>query len=231
VCVRVLSFPLCDSGFDYVPGKKHGRSLLWAALTQPHLLPSNFMQLVLRYSAADLCTTNDQGESCLVVAAQNGNTGFVDAVHELLQEKTDEQKGELALQGAGQLPLREQVRAMVQMKNARGQTTLIAAIRPFSFASCANVPMVRERTLSPLPYQPTRPRLALMSTGNVKQVSKLVELGVDVNEAELETGNTALFYAATTNSIPLCEYVLSSMIVFRLLHVVCCALCGASRSR
>lgn len=149
--VRVLSLPLCDSGFDYVPGNKHGRSLLWAALTQPHLLPSNFMQLVLRYSAADLCTTNDQGESCLVVAAQNGNAGFVDAVYELLQEKTDEQKGELELarQGAGQLPLREQVRAMVQMKNARGQTTLIAAIRPFSFASCANVPMVRARTLPP----------------------------------------------------------------------------------
>jgi ankyrin repeat protein len=68
-----------------------------------------------------------------------------------------------------------------------------------------------------------------MPTGDVKQVSKLVELGVDVNEAELEIGNTALFYAATTNSIPLCEYALSSMKVFE--TALCRALCGVSRSR
>jgi ankyrin repeat protein len=177
------------------------------------------MEFVLRYSAADLCTTNDQGESCLVVAVQHGNVAFLDAIHKLLQQKKTDEQEELALQEVGQLPLREQVRAMVQMKNARGQTTLMAAIRPFSFASCANVPMVRVRTLFIPPFTATS-RLALISTGDVKQVSKLLELGVGVNEAELETGNTALFYAATTNSIPLCEY--SSSLYFL---TVCRALC------
>jgi ankyrin repeat protein len=67
----------------------------------------------------------------------------------------------------------------LRKKNARGQTALLAAIRPYSFASQANLAVVR----------------------------RLIKLGAEVNERETGTGNTALHYAATTNCVALCKCV------------------------
>jgi ankyrin repeat protein len=75
--------------------------------------------------------------------------------------------------------LRVHAHNLLTKKNARGQTALLAAIRPYSFASQANLAVVR----------------------------RLIKLGAEVNERETGTGNTALHYAATTNSVALCECV------------------------
>jgi hypothetical protein len=192
-----------NADIDYEPGRKKGKSFLWPLLQHQGCKQrgrkqhsAEVLRLLLPFCAADLCELDERGQSCLDVALATGNEPFLDALADLMNAsatttRTGGQEcapaGEGARQGKDeeeeahhrQQQLREHIHNLLRKKNARGQTALLAAIRPYSFASQANLAVVR----------------------------RLIKLGADVNEREAGTGNTALYYAATTNSVALCKCV------------------------
>jgi hypothetical protein len=137
---------------DYKPGRRNGKSIMWQLLEEwPRHCPG-MIKDILPFCADDLCERDESGRSCLDVALATDNQHFVTALADLTSAAAADDTTALSGDQAGPsvLRLREQARALVGMKNGRGQTALLAAVRPYSFASQSNLAMVRPALLHSL---------------------------------------------------------------------------------
>jgi hypothetical protein len=137
---------------DYKPGRRNGKSIMWQLLEEwPRHCPE-MIKHILPFCADDLCERDESGRSYLDVALATDNQHFVTALADLTSAAAAaDDDTTTALSGDQELPsvlrLREQARALVGMRNGRGQTALLAAVRPYSFASQSNLAMVRPALL------------------------------------------------------------------------------------
>lgn len=131
----VLMISVMQAGVSNQMQTEHSRSLLLKIIDNMKMSPIEISTLldVLGDCMDTLCNPTSGGESLLQIAVQKGNHRFLSAVCYHVEQAESEELRQT---------MKSRISAALSERTGKNQSFFMKSIRPYEFASCANVPLV-----------------------------------------------------------------------------------------